>query len=95
MVGGMVEADQLYGALGRQAELRSEPGPQAHTAPPDLGRESVDPGQATAADDPVPGPGHLRVHRRPLLMPAGEQRVRQREAILPRGDIAQLHNAYR
>lgn len=89
-VGGMVETDQPHGALGRQAELRPEPGPQPLTAPSDLGGESVDPGQATAVDDPVPGPGHLRVHRRPRLMPTGEQRVRQREAILPRRDTAQL-----
>lgn len=86
----MVEADRRCRALGREAELRPEPVPQTLAAPADLGRESVDPDQATAADDPVPGPRHLRIHRGPRRVPAGEQRVRQLEAARPRRDFGQL-----
>ena len=43
-VGGVVEADQLRGAFGRQADLRVEPGPQAFAAPSDLRRQSCRPG---------------------------------------------------
>src|SRR5215831_20759131 len=36
-VGGAVEADELGGALGGEAELGSEPGPQSLAAPSCLG----------------------------------------------------------
>jgi hypothetical protein len=49
-MGRVVEADELDRALGGEADLGSEPGPQALSAPSDLSRQSLDPpGVLTAA----------------------------------------------
>src|SRR6266496_4645682 len=42
-VGGVVEADELGGALGGEADLGSEPGPQSLAAPSGLGCQPFDP----------------------------------------------------
>lgn len=89
-VHGMVEADQLRGTFRWNADVRVKPGPQTLAAPSEFGRQVIDPDEAPADDDPVPGPVHRRVHRRRRLKSAGEERVRKREAVLPRGDFAQL-----
>ena len=52
-VGGVVEADQLRGAFGWQADLRLEPGPQAFAAPSELDRELFDPYLSPASASPV------------------------------------------
>ncbi|MFJ6463189.1 SAM-dependent methyltransferase [Streptomyces sp. NPDC091387] len=44
-----------------------EPGPQGLAAPSQFGRQVADPDAAAAEDDPVPGSGHLRVHRKPRV----------------------------
>jgi hypothetical protein len=50
-VAGVVDTDQLRRALGGEADLGPEPGPQALAARPDLGCQPVDP------NPPTPG-GH-------------------------------------
>ncbi|QJT06190.1 hypothetical protein G9272_42620 [Streptomyces asoensis] len=80
----------LSDVLRWNADVRVEPGPQTLAAPSEFGRQVVDPDETPADGDPVPRPGHRRVHRRPRLESAREQRVREGEAVLPRGDFAQL-----
>jgi hypothetical protein len=50
-VGGVVETDQLGGALGGAPDLGSEPGPQPLPTPADLGCQLVDPNLPTARDE--------------------------------------------
>jgi hypothetical protein len=42
-VGRVVEADELGGGLGGEADLGQEPGPQALAVPSGLGRQALDP----------------------------------------------------
>jgi hypothetical protein len=86
----MIESNQLSRVLGRQTDLRSEPGPQTLAAPADLHRQLVDPYAASAVGNPIPGPCHLGVHRQLRLVAAGEQGVCQGETALPRPGLAEL-----
>ena len=83
-MGGAVETDKRRSALGRQPDLRMEPGPQAFAAPSDFGGQPVDPEATATGEDSVPGPIHLRIYRRRRPKPAAEQRVGHREPLRPR-----------
>ena len=73
-VGRVVETDQLGGALGGEADLGPEPGPQALAAPSGLGREPLDPRPAPGW--PPSAPRRRRLPGRPPALPraAGQAR---------------------
>src|SRR5215813_7998434 len=62
-VSGVVEAHQLRGAFGCEADLGPEAGPQALAAPADLLGQAMDPYPPPAGDRPPPGVDDLRVDR--------------------------------
>ena len=82
-VRGVVEADQLRGALGGEAELGPEPGPQSLAAPPGLGRQPLDPDLSPAGPHLLPGEGDLRVGRRPRLASPGQRGLGDGEPVVP------------
>jgi len=88
-VGGVVEPDELGGALGGEAELGPEPGPQPLAAPADLIRQAVDAYPPPAGGHPVPGLGDLRIDRCAGSQPPAEHLHRDGEAFVPRSGGAQ------
>src|SRR5262245_4503727 len=59
-VGGVVEADELGGAFGGEADLGPEPGPQSLAAPPGLGCQLPDPDLSLVCHHLTPGESDLR-----------------------------------
>jgi hypothetical protein len=88
-VSGVVEAHQLRGAFGCEADLGSEAGPQALAAPADLLGQAVDPYPPSAGDRPPPGVDDLRIDRRPGAQSPPEDVRRDREPFVPRRGGAQ------
>ncbi|MFG1619933.1 hypothetical protein ACGFI3_44900 [Nonomuraea wenchangensis] len=86
----MVEAHQLGGAFGGDAELGPEAGPQAFAAPADLVRQAVDPHPTPAGEHPPPGVGDFRMNRRAGAQPSAEDIRHDREPFVPRCSGAQL-----
>src|SRR5690348_2260328 len=85
----VVEAHQLRGAFGGEADLGSEAGPQALAAPADLVGQAVDPYPAPAGDRPPPGVGDLRIDRWAGTQPLAEDVRRDREPLVPGRGSAQ------
>jgi hypothetical protein len=81
--GRVVETDQLGGALGGEADLGPEPGPQALAAPSDLGCQPLDPDPSPAGHHLPPGEGDFGVGRPACLVPPGERGLRDREPVVP------------
>ncbi len=88
-VGGVVEAHQLRGAFGGEADLGPEAGPQALAAPADLVRQAVDPYPPSAGDRPPPGVSDLRIDRWALVQSPAEDVRCDREPFVPRRGSAQ------
>jgi len=78
-VSGVVEARQLRGAFGCEADLGSEAGPQALAAPADLVRQAVDPYPPSAGDRPPPGVGDPGIDRGAGAQTPAEDVRRDRE----------------
>lgn len=89
-VSRVVEADKLGGALGGQADLGPEPGPQALAAPPGLGREPLDPDPPPAGHHLRPAEGDFRVDHPPWVVTSGQRGLSDREPLVPRPGSAQL-----
>jgi hypothetical protein len=90
-VGGVVEADQLGGPLGREAHLGAEAGPQALAAPAQLVGEPVDPDLPSPGDHPAPDVGHLGVQLPAVLQEAAEEGgLGDGEPVVPAGGGAEL-----
>jgi hypothetical protein len=82
-VGSVVETDQLGGALGGEADLGSESGPQTLAAPSDLGRQVLDPHPPLASHVLPPREGNFRVDRPACLVSASERGLCDREPVVP------------
>src|SRR5215472_18248404 len=72
-MGGVVEADELGGAFGGEAELGAEPGPQSLAAASGLGGQLLDPDLSPAGHHLTPGEGDFRVGRPAPLASPGER----------------------
>src|SRR5215470_11746768 len=81
-VGGVVEADELGGAFGGEADLGPEPGPQPLAAPSSLGCQLPDPDLSPAGHHLGPGEGDFRAGRPALLVPPGERGLGDREPVI-------------
>jgi hypothetical protein len=79
----VVETDELGDALGGEADLGPEPGPQALTAPSDLGCQTLDPKASPAGNHLPPGEGDFRVGSPSCLVPQGKRGLRDREPLVP------------
>jgi hypothetical protein len=79
----VIETDELCGALGGEADLGPEPGPQALAAPSGLGCQLLDPKASPAGNHLPPGEGDFRVSRPAFLMPPGKRGLRDREPLVP------------
>src|SRR5262245_14087803 len=86
----VVETDELGGALGGDADLGSESGPETLAAPPDLGCQSVDSDPPPVGDHLRPGEGNFGVDRAACLVSATERGLCNREPVLPLSASAQL-----
>jgi len=83
-MGRVVEADELGGTLGGEADLGAEPRPKALAAPSDLGNQSFDTYPPSASHHLSPGEGDFRVDRPDCVVPPSQHSLRDRESILPR-----------
>ena len=85
-VGGVVDTDQLRRALGCEADLGPEPGPQALGARPDLGCQPVDPEPAhTGKSLAAAGQGDVRVDHPACLGSSRQRGLRDREPVVTGG----------
>src|SRR5262249_32453409 len=79
----VVETDKLGGALGVEADLGPEPGPQALAAPSDFGCQPLDPKASPAGNHLAPGEGDFGVGRPACLVPLGKRGLCDREPVVP------------
>src|SRR5262249_28463802 len=83
-VRGVIEADELCRAFGREPDLGPEAGPKALATPADPSRNVLDANLPVAGQDLVPREGDLWVGRSPRVYPSSERVLCDREPVVPR-----------
>ena len=89
-VSRVVKADELGGALGGEADLGSEPGPQTLAAPSDLSRQPLDSNPPSAGHHLPPGEGDFGVDHPACVVTPSQRGLSDREPLVPRPGSAQL-----
>jgi len=89
-VSRIVKADELGGALGGEADLGSEPGPQTFAAPSDLSRQPLDSNPPPASHHLPPGERDFGVDYPACVVTSSQRSLSDREPVIPRPGSAQL-----